>query len=490
MITLFMVISSVSCVNTPISQTKVPEPDNDGTALFTAYTYARAVGDRYVRASLYGRLAQLWSIRNNDDNARRVLALWAGQNASLPKGRDRYQLDLELARSALKCGYEDVALSYMGEVLTYILSEKDIQVRSTDLAGFIQVCFLDTQATEPLLRRAVQQIYILDDLWLRVYLLAELSGYYESTEGKRAGNFLQQAVPAALGIDNPFLKAEAFALLAEGLKREGLDDDAQDQVLRSIETITDQEILSLSREDSESLTRTMQILIKLNRQNEVASFIDLIPSGPSRAIVFDALARAYLRSGQIFPWRLSVQRMISTLGANYARVLYHLGGLVAELGVKNTQELLPLVNQGIGLIQNDVTIGDDLVLEFSSKIRNGGFIAQSEMLRKTVTDSVKLANTLLGEWPKDATLASAYGQYIQGLLTQDVQGDATEVQRRLSLRLLASGDVSGLSSMLKLGTNSAAKSAFILDVFEQLIPGAELELSLGADLSEISALSQ
>lgn len=465
-------------------------PDNDGTALYQAFQLALGTQDRYLQASLFARQAQAWSVRGKTVEVGRLLALWAVRNDELGTSRERLQLDLELARSALEAREVNFALGLLNAILPEILKEKNTSLRSTDLVGFIQVCFMDTVSTALPLRRAIQQIYIIDDLWLRVYLLTELAGYYESNEGKRAGNFLQQAVPAALGIDNPFLKAEAFAILADGLTRESLLPDANDQIGRSIETILDQEILSLSREDGESLTRTLQVLVRLGRHNEVAGFTDLVPDGQSRAAVFESLARAYLLSGQVFPWRLAVQRMISTLGTNHARVLFHLGRLIADLGPGYPQELTALVRQGSNLVLDESSIEDAVLLEFSSKIRTGGFLVESDSLRELVANPVLLARTLLAEWPGDKDLVDKYSRNVQALLAKGGQGSRGREAELLALRLLLDDKPGELAPVLAAIPDKAGKAAFILEVYENLKPGSTVEADLAADLTLKGMLSQ
>jgi len=278
---------------------------------------AERIPDVSNRLYAFLRVSDAYFKAGREVQGAEVLKRTGDRIATLTDESRKIQLDIEIIRIALGNHETSFVAKLLPEVLARVLAIKDQAVRGAQLATLIQVCFINVQDASEILRQAVQNIYILDDPSLRVNLLTDLVvAYTRSGAGKRSVVLLQQAIPAASAIVNPFRKAEALSRIAYGFYVEGQTEDAAHYAHVALSTLQEQEILSLTLSDARSIQQVIVQLIQIGMIPDASALISYIPYLQERLISQAALVEGYFAINQAFQARLTVQRILNSLDQN------------------------------------------------------------------------------------------------------------------------------------------------------------------------------
>ncbi len=167
------------------------------------------------------------------------------------------------------------------------------------LARIVDAAFLPTPTLTETLQATIQEGYIIQDFALRADFLLDLLERYGGAEVLGNVNALiQQALPAASSIADPWERALAFARIARTQRApEGeLTDAAGETLRRSLSAVEgDAEIASGTQ--ALAARQLISVLADLNRRPEALSLVDEIPLGHLQSASYVDLARSYFGDG-------------------------------------------------------------------------------------------------------------------------------------------------------------------------------------------------
>jgi len=401
---VFLIVVLSSCAGITPGKESVPTGSTGlldrATMLALALDVSTRIPDSTNRFFVYTKIMDSYLALENKSEG---LELLRRARIIANESRDsdtRIQMLLEICRIALKHQEAAVVIQDLAAVLESIIILKDKALKGSELSSLIQVCFLDVPATSLVLKKAIQQVYVLDDPWLRVYLLSDLSVFYtRSNTGKRSSVLLQQAIPAGSSISNPFLKAEAYSRIAVGFKDEFDLENAARYSKLAIELLQEQEIISLTLSDAGSIKETISRLVDTGFIREASAFVNLIPYAQERLLGQYTIVDGYIKTRQLFLARLAAQRLLNSLDAStdtaqrvryLARIavsLYREG--FPEAGAYRLEAMQLLFGAHAGNISDAVR--SDVALLFGS----AGWIVESADVIASIRDAGTLAMLLV-----------------------------------------------------------------------------------------------
>jgi hypothetical protein len=181
------------------------------------------------------------------------------------------------------------------------------------------------------LRRAIQRVYIIQDLGQRVLLLTQIvTEYQRQGAGQRASLLLQQSIAALDAIENPFLKIRAYGAVA---RRFAAQDDLADGrrfANMTLDLLNQISINTAQGQDEAHLAQAVLYLIEMDLTTPIPGFIFQFPSAQQRQNLLTGLAVQFFRTGQPFAAELILQQLIQQLNQspNSSNFLYGTLGLV------------------------------------------------------------------------------------------------------------------------------------------------------------------
>lgn len=188
------------------------------------------------------------------------------------------------------------------------------------------------------LRRAVQRVYIIQDVSLRVSLLTRIAGEYQRRGiGQRAGILLEQAVAALDAIPDPANRIRGYAEVANRYYRQDDKAEAAFYADRAISLFRAYDFSQIPGPVPAALNSAVEALIEMGRVAESSQLIALLPPSNSKQELLAVLSRYYFADGQQFAAELILQQIIPAWepglsAAQYIYPMLRVTGIYSEAG--------------------------------------------------------------------------------------------------------------------------------------------------------------
>ncbi len=256
---------------------ELPPVSPDRGALPYAVAAADAVGDPFSQAFVYTSIAEAYIESGLPEQAALVLRRAFSRVSALPNQPGRTEVLVELATGYFRADRADMAVPILENALAAAQGIDDDFSRGLLIQGIIEAAFLGGDAAADVLRDAVLSVYVIQDLWTRVSILVDVARrYQESGLGRGVSNLLQQALPAATGLENPWQKAAAFSEIAGRYAGAGERDQALQQARRAVREINSVTVVTRTEEDARHLLTVGNNLVALGLFDEAVSVVQTI----------------------------------------------------------------------------------------------------------------------------------------------------------------------------------------------------------------------
>ncbi|TVR02617.1 MAG: hypothetical protein EA403_08615 [Spirochaetaceae bacterium] len=170
--------------------------------------------------------------------------------------------------------------------------------RGAALEAIINVSFLVGDESFDLLTRAVQSIFVMEDLSTRVRLLTETAVlYYRAGNRGTANSLMQQAIPAAGSLADPWQRAAAIGSLAVAHHRTDNRDAAITAVDSAMEELRRGGNGAPTATAAPYLLRILDAVVLLSQQLTAVELVDRIADPETRARGLSGIAVGFGQEG-------------------------------------------------------------------------------------------------------------------------------------------------------------------------------------------------
>jgi len=309
---LLVLVALSSCRSAP--EPAGPTVGDETTFLGLAVAEAAALEDDASRAGIYALIAS--GYRELGDRESMLSLAGAALRLARESGQtdESIRLRLSLAPLLAAGGDDASALAALEAGLEYAASSADALLRATILPLVVQSALRSDEPARPVLRRAVDEVYVIEDAGLRAEALIRIAELYQAGGTLLSvTGLIQQAIPAVRSTPDAFRRATLFARLAELALASGearLGDRLVDIVMSELEDAP-----ALDGEaQSEELLATVSRLAGIGRPSQALAAADLFGSPGPAARALIAIAASSGPGGT----RLELLRRAADLAAGIA----------------------------------------------------------------------------------------------------------------------------------------------------------------------------
>jgi tetratricopeptide (TPR) repeat protein len=242
----------------------------------------------------YVRIAEAYIAQGQRQAANVILDHTRQQSGSGSANPASAQLLLQLGEAYLSSGRTQDGLDALRAALETSRADASPAARARIVRRVIDATFEIGEPGFDLLGYSVQQVLVLEDLWLRVRLLTETARRYIETGNEQSVNQLvQQALPAAGSLENPYRRAAAFGLVAGVYQRMNNGDRVESLLAQANDALPATGGAAAGSADSgggesedattDAMLSFVQTLLDVDRRSQALSVVNNIPELVPRA---------------------------------------------------------------------------------------------------------------------------------------------------------------------------------------------------------------
>lgn len=289
--------------------------DDRESGLAYAVRFASEVGSPGDRASIFVGIADRYAALELREEAA-ALRTFAGELiATSPEGSRISRPAVALARTYIEQGATARAVTLLEAAVAQVPALPTPGARASVLAEIIDISF---EAGDPLfdvLRLAIEAVFVVEDLGRRVDILIDAAVRYQQQGSRQSANVLiQQSIPAAGNIDEPWNRAAAFAAIARAYRAIGEEERADRMIADGIEAAR-----SVDPAQPAAAAQFLSRLIDLGRRLDALDLAEGIERPETRAVVLSRIAEGYdseeLRSSAFILYARAVSAAGTVSGA-------------------------------------------------------------------------------------------------------------------------------------------------------------------------------
>lgn len=196
---------------------------------------------------------------------------------------------VELARSYLQRGMTARATTQLDAAVSRVPGLDDPREQARVLADVIELCFETGDELFDVLRRAIEGVFVVEDLGRRVDILTDAAVRYEAQGVRQSANVLiQQSIPAAGNIAEPWARAAALAAIAGAYRAIDEDERAERTIADAVSAARGADVAP-----ADAAARFLSRLIGLGRRLDALDLAEGIERPASRAVVLSTIAESY-----------------------------------------------------------------------------------------------------------------------------------------------------------------------------------------------------
>lgn len=421
------------------------DPD---TTLARAMVAAESIDDVFSRLFVYTTIADGYIRADRTADARVVLERALRFVPQTPPDSERAEVLAEIARQLIRADDVDAGVVQLRRSLEIARNIEEEWRRGLVLQTIVDVCFEGGERTFDVLRDAIEAVYIIEDVSVRSGVLIEAARQYQETGiGQSVETLVQQSIPAASSIENPWLKAERYTEIAlRYFVAQERNQAARfaDRAMEEIESVT---VVSRIFDDTVRLLTVSRNLARLGRFADavaVASTIEL-PHLQARALV--QIADVYSRAGATEAARALLDMAVRTIETEIETFL------LAESYAEIAAEYARLGDETLSLLNADYAL--ELAPEIEDPYQRSAVIERVIDVYLNVDDYDRAREAL----------ALVDDPYIQATVMVDT---ATALAQR--------GDVDTAGAILDLAEDTASRATYLRDELYRNLAIAYLEV--------------
>lgn len=259
---------------------------------------AEAIQDVFSRLFVYTTIADGYTRAERFDDAVVVLNRALRYIPQTPLDSQRAEVLSEIARQFVRADNVDAARVQLTRALSIAQEIDEERRRGLVLQTIVDVCFEGGEAFFDILREAIEAVYIIEDVSVRSGVLIEAARQYQETGiGQSVEALVQQSIPAASSIENPWLKAERYTEIALRYFVAQEREQAEEFASRAVEEIESVTVVSRTFDDTIRLLTVSRNLARIGRFDDAIAVALTIELPHLRARAFVQIADLYARAG-------------------------------------------------------------------------------------------------------------------------------------------------------------------------------------------------
>lgn len=279
-----------------------PTVPDDTTFLGLAVRQASRVGNSLARAELYRRIATGYRTIGDEASmhALATAALHLARTARLTE--ESVIVQLGLAPMLASAGDDVSALAALEAGLLFGSTAEDPRVRASILPFVVQSALGSDEPARPILRRTVDEVYVIEDPGYRAEALIRIAELYQAGGAfLPVTGFLNQAIPAVRSTNGHVLRALYFTRLAELASVTG-EAGLSARLLSSAVAEVDEGPPPANEVESGRLVAVVAQLTRLGRAQDALRFVDVLPDAYHSALALIEMAALTSPSSERFDY--------------------------------------------------------------------------------------------------------------------------------------------------------------------------------------------
>jgi hypothetical protein len=283
-LTLLAVLSSCRTGPEP-----VPAPVDDTTTfLGLAAAEAARITDAFARADLYATIASGYEQLGDQQNALAVATAAADLIRSAAETADAVEVNLRLAPVFAAVGDDAAVVAALESAIQFVVDVNDPVVEAALLPRIVSSGIASGEAARPLLRRAVDEVFVIEDPRYRAEALLEVGERYQrSGVALSATGLIHQASPAVRSIPDLLTRARLFGRLASLAEASGEPELAGRLARSGVREFLDPD----AARDGDALVAASRALALAGRWADVAGIVGEVDDVATRIGVLLAAAQ-------------------------------------------------------------------------------------------------------------------------------------------------------------------------------------------------------
>ena len=263
--------------------------DDRESGLAYAVRFAGEVRDTGHRTELLVDIADGYAELDLASEAQALREFVSETIATAPEGTAVSPAAVHLARGYLERGMTAPAIAVLEEAVSRVGSLDDARAQAQVLEEVIDMCFEAGDELFEVLRSAIEAVFVVEDLGRRVEILAGAALRYQARGVRQSANVLiQQAIPAAGNIAEPWARAAAFAEIARAYRAIGETDRADRMIADAVSAAREADTAP-----AEAAATFLSRLVALERRLDALDLAEGIQRPSVRAVALAGIAEGY-----------------------------------------------------------------------------------------------------------------------------------------------------------------------------------------------------
>ncbi len=263
--------------------------DDRESGLAYAVRFAMEVRDAGPRSVLLVDIADRYAELELAAEAEALREFVGETIATSPEGSAVSPAAVHLARSYLERGLTARVITLLEEAVTRVGSLGESRAQARVLEDVIDISFETGDELFDVLRTAIEAVFVIEDLSLRVDILAEAAVRYQAQGVRQSANVLiQQAIPAAGNIAEPWARAAALAEIARAYRAIGESERADRMIADAVSAAREADTAP-----TEAASTFLSRLVGLGRRLDALDLAEGLERPAVRAVALAAIAEGY-----------------------------------------------------------------------------------------------------------------------------------------------------------------------------------------------------
>lgn len=263
--------------------------DDRESGLAYAVRFASEVPAPGDRAGLFVGIGERYAALEQGEAAASVRAFAGELIVTSAEGSRVSRPAVALARAYIEQGSPSRAATLLEAAVARVPALPTPAARANVLAEIIDISFENGDALFDVLRLAIEAVFVVEDLGRRVDILTDAALRYQQQGSRQSANVLiQQSIPAAGNIDEPWARAAAFAAIAGAYRAIGEEERADRMIADGIEAARGADAAPPA-----AAARFLSRLIDLGRRLDALDRAEGIERPQTRAVVLSRIAEGY-----------------------------------------------------------------------------------------------------------------------------------------------------------------------------------------------------
>lgn len=246
------------------------------------------------RVEIANRIADAYIVQERSADASFILDYAAALAPFSGSSADAVIASAETARLYSRLDRNAAALGLLEDAHQRALAISNDRERGRALDAVIEAAFEGGEDSMDLLGHVVESLFVIEDSAVRAQLLTWTAVRYHHS-GNRAtmNSLMQQAIPAAGSIANPWQRAAAISELAAAYERTGNRDAAISAIDEAVEEIRRLDNGLAEPADSGYLLQAIANVVLLEQQLSAVELVERLQQAEQRALALTAVAVGY-----------------------------------------------------------------------------------------------------------------------------------------------------------------------------------------------------